>query len=252
MLRVKVLFLGPAKDFADAESVSLELAEGATVADLRGVLAGQYEGLRGALKSIRFAVNETFASDETVLHAGDEVALIPPVSGGQDVGPSLRSINNVPSTTDETTLAELVAEPIPVKRVRDFVTGDPKLGGIVTFEGVTRRELDPQHGAIVQLCYEAYEDMARRQLERLALEAKRRWSAGRVAIIHRTGSVPPGETSVMISVACAHRAEAFDACRWLIDTLKKDVPIWKKDVFEDGYVRWVNDDRITEHRARAR
>lgn len=240
MLRVNVLFLGPAKDFADAESVSLELAEGATVTDLRGVLAEQYEGLRGALKSIRFAVNETFATDDTVLHAGDEVALIPPVSGGQEVGPSLRPVNNVPSTTDESILAEFVAGPISVKRVRDFVTGDTKLGGIVAFEGVTRRDLDPQHGAIVRLCYEAYKDMARQQLEHLAREAKRRWSAGRVAIIHRTGNVPPGEASVMIAVACEHRAEAFDACRWLIDTLKKDVPIWKKDVFEDGYVRWVN------------
>lgn len=240
MLRVNVLFLGPAQDFADTESVSLDLTEGATVAELRGVLAEQYEGLRGALKTIRFAVNETFASDDTVLHSGDEVALIPPVSGGQDVGPTLPSVNKVSSATDGGTLTELVADSIPVQRVRDFVTGDPKLGGIVTFEGVTRRELDAQHGAIVELCYEAYEEMARRQLERLALEAKRRWSAGRVAIIHRTGSVPPGEASVMIAVACAHRAEAFDACRWLIDTLKKDVPIWKKDVFEDGYVRWVN------------
>ncbi len=240
VLRINVLFLGPAKNFAGAENVSLEIADAATVADLRTLLAERYEGLRRALGTIRFAVNEEFASDETVLQVGDEVALIPPVSGGQDVEPTFRSLNDAHSTNDEGILVELRPHPIPAERVRSFVMGDHRLGGIVTFEGATRREPDAKHGAIVRLDYEAYGAMARRQLERLAVEAKRRWSAGRVAIIHRTGSVPPGEVSVMIAVACGHRAEAFAACRWLIDTLKKEVPIWKEEVFEDGHVRRVN------------
>jgi len=137
------------------------------------------------------------------------------------------------------TWIDLVRGPIGTAAVREFVGGDSALGGIVVFEGVTRSENDPQHGALRRLEYEAYESMARRQLEQLAVEAADRFGAGRTAIVHRLGPVQPGETSVIIAVACGHRAEAFDACRWLIDALKKDVPIWKKDVFEDGTVRWV-------------
>lgn len=156
------------------------------------------------------------------------------------MGPTFKSTNDVIFSDEQGILVDLLPDPIPVERVRGFVTGDHNLGGIVTFERATRRELDASHGAIVRLEYEAFEGMARRQLERLAVEAKKRWSAGRVAIVHRTGAVPPGAVSVMIAVACGHRAEAFEACRWLIDTLKSEVPIWKKDVFEDGHVRWVN------------
>jgi len=136
-------------------------------------------------------------------------------------------------------LVELTREPIDGERVRAFIGGDPALGGIVTFEGVTRSERDSVHGDLVRLEYEAYETMARRQLEQLADEAFRRWKCGKIAIVHRIGPVKPAEASVIIAVACGHRAEAFEACRWLIDTLKKDVPIWKKDVFADGFVRWV-------------
>ncbi len=137
---------------------------------------------------------------------------------------------------------DLLSGPIPISRVREFVGGDPALGGIVVFEGVTRAEADPQHGALQRLDYEAYDAMARGRLEGIAKQAVDRFGAKRVAIVHRLGSVRPGETSVVIAVACGHRAEAFDACRWLIDTLKRDVPIWKKDVFEDGFVRWVEPD----------
>ena len=134
---------------------------------------------------------------------------------------------------------ELVAGPIPHAAVRGFIGDAAALGGIVTFEGVTRADTDPQHGRLVRLDYEAYDSMAKRHLERLANQAAERFGAGRIAIIHRLGPVAPGETSLAVAVACRHRAEAFDACRWLIDALKKDVPIWKKDVFEDGSVRWV-------------
>jgi molybdopterin synthase catalytic subunit len=134
---------------------------------------------------------------------------------------------------------ELVSGPIRTDDVRARLAGDSNLGGIVTFEGVTRADLDPEHGPVVRLEYEAYSEMAQRQLERLAEQAQSRWSLGRVVIIHRLGAVSPGEASVVIGVAAGHRAEAFEACRWLIDTLKKDVPIWKKDVYADGFTRWV-------------
>lgn len=225
MIDVHVLFLGPAKDLANDETASFELPDGAVVSELRRVLVDRFPALGRAMDSIRFAVNEEFANDETVLEAGDEVALVPPVSGG---------------TGGNGMLIDLVRDPISAELVRQFVSGDVTLGGITTFEGVTRGEDDPDHGKLSHLNYEAYESMARRQLDRLATEAKKRWSAGRVAIVHRLGTVRPGEVSVIIAVACEHRAESFDACRWLIDTIKKNVPIWKKDVFADGYTRWVD------------
>jgi len=134
---------------------------------------------------------------------------------------------------------ELVDGPIDSARVRSFVWGDPSLGGIVCFEGVTRGETDLAHGKLAHLQYEAHATMAERQMQALAHQALSKFGAGRVAIVHRIGTVAPAETSVAIAVACTHRAEAFETCRWIIDTLKKDVPIWKKDVFEDGFVRWV-------------
>jgi molybdopterin synthase catalytic subunit len=139
------------------------------------------------------------------------------------------------------TWIDLVWGPISTAAVREFVGGDSALGGLVIFEGVTRSESDPDHGGLRRLDYEAYESMARSQLERIANQAAERFGAQRIAIVHRLGPVQPGETSVMIALACKHRGEAFDACRWLIDTLKQDIPIWKKDVFEDGFVRWVKD-----------
>lgn len=224
-MQINVLYLGPAKSLAGVESVSLDLPEAMTVGGLRGVLVERFPALLPAMASIRLAVNEEFADDDRVLKAGDEVALIPPVSGGCD---------------GDTVLVDLVTVPIDAAGVRSFVFGDPTLGGVVIFEGATRHESDAKHGELVRLEYEAYESMARRQLHALADQAVRRWAVGRLAIVHRLGQVPPGEASVMIAVACGHRAESFEACRWLIDTLKKDVPIWKKDVFENGHVRWVD------------
>ena len=162
--------------------------------------------------------------DDLALKDRDEVAVIPPVSGGEG---------------SDRTWVELVDGPIPVARVRAFVTGEPSLGAITTFEGATRNDSHGLHGPVVRLEYEAYRKMEVKQMERLVSEAVNRWSLGRVAMIHRLGSVGPAEISIMIAVACGHREESFVACRWLIDTLKKDVPIWKKDVFADGTVDWV-------------
>lgn len=143
------------------------------------------------------------------------------------------------SSEDQPLWVDLVAEPLSVQGLHEFVSGDPRFGGIVTFAGVTRSDPSREHGNVTCLEYEAYPKMARRQLARLASEAARRWSAGRVAVVHRVGRVPAGDASVVVAVACPHRAEAFEACRWLIDTLKKDVPIWKKDVYADGHTEWA-------------
>jgi len=224
LIRINVLFLGPSRDLAGADSVTLDLAEHATITDVRALLVQRLPRLAPAMRSVRFAINLAFVAEDATVRQGDEVALIPPVSGGAD---------------DKTIWVALVDEAIPAERIRDFVTGDPTCGGIVTFEGATRRERDEQHGLLVRLEYEAYVHMARTQLERLAAEAAARWSLGRVAVLHRLGPIAPADASVMIAVAGRHRAESFEACRWLIDSLKREVPIWKKDVFEDGTVRWV-------------
>lgn len=223
-MQVTVLFFGPAKDITGTDQISLDLSNDATIGALKNKLVQSYPKMDRLMGSVRFAINATFASDDTTLSAGDEVAIIPPVSGGMD----------------DDLLIALTHETIDAAKVRQFVSGDPASGAICTFEGVTRKDPHPQHGAIEFLSYEAYDSMAVQQMRRIATEAKQTWGASRVAILHRLGDVPPGEVSVMMAVACAHRSEAFEACRFLIDTLKKDVPIWKKDVYTDGYTHWVD------------
>jgi len=141
--------------------------------------------------------------------------------------------------SDQAVFVDVVSGPIDIAAVRSHVCGHDAFGGICTFEGATRADPDRAHGRIVRLEYEADEDMAKAQMQRLADEALARWGPGRIAVAHRIGPVAPGEVSVMIVVACGHRAEAFSACRWLIDMLKRDVPIWKRDVYADGFERWV-------------
>jgi len=223
-MKIDVLMLGPAQDLAGSGRIAVDIPDGATVGTLRVALAKTVPGLERALPAMRFALNDTFAVDDTPVRAGDEVAVIPPVSGG----------SNAPSM-----LVELVSSPIASADVIAFVGGNECCGAIAAFIGTTRVEHDDTHGPLVRLDYEAYDRMAEGQMRALAAQAMDRWSLARVALVHRVGSVPPGEASVVIAVASGHRAESFDACRWLIDTLKQEVPIWKKDVFADEFVRWV-------------
>jgi molybdopterin synthase catalytic subunit len=141
---------------------------------------------------------------------------------------------------------ELIDGALPLEKLPHFVCGDAALGGIASFYGATRGENDAEHGELTRLDYEAYSEMALNQMRGLVGTAEAKWGAGRVAMLHRLGPVGVGEISVAIAVATPHRAEAFEACRWLIDSLKRDVPIWKKDVFADGFTRWVNPGRHSE------
>lgn len=222
-MNITVTFFGPAREFAENGRAVVALPDGATTLELRAALGAQVPRLTQLLRVSRLALNNEFIADDRRLVDGDVVSVIPPVSGG----------------APPATWVELSAHPITAAAAIEFVSGDPGLGGIVLFEGVTRRELDASHGALSHLAYEAHAEMARSQMQRLADEAMDRWRLGRVAIVHRIGEVPPAAPSVIIAVAAGHRAEAFEACRWLIDTLKADVAIWKKDIFEDGFARWV-------------
>lgn len=222
-ITITVLFPGPAREWAQTDQAPLQLPTGSTLKALRSELERRFPALRKVGRSARIAVNDAFADDSTVLRNGDEIALIAPVSGGAE---------------DTQVLVELTRAPIDEPRVSAFVHGNPELGGIVAFAGVTRGEADQRHGALTHLHYQAHESMAVKQMNRLAARARADWSADRIAMVHRLGDVPVAEISIYIAVACGHRAEAFAACRYLIDQVKQDVPIWKKDVFADGFERW--------------
>ena len=166
--------------------------------------------------SIAVAVNREYVDRSRQLTDGDELALLPPVSGGS-AQPLVAITHNV----------------IDTQAILNFVR-HPHDGAIAIFDGIVR---DNTRGRKTRfLVYESYEDMALNQMQQIAAEARQRFPIHEVAIVHRLGKLEIGESSVLIAVCSAHRGAAFDACRWLIDTLKKTVPIWKQEHFEDGVV----------------
>jgi molybdopterin synthase catalytic subunit/molybdopterin converting factor small subunit len=163
------------------------------------------------------AINGAYADRDTILHEGDEVAFLPPVSGGTD-------------------RCRLTEQPIDLAALEAEVNA-ARHGAIVTFVGVVR-ETSPTGKAVEYLEYEAFPGMAQTEMERIAATVETRWPDASIVIVHRVGRLAIGDASVAIAVATPHRAEAFEACRFAIDTLKQTVPIWKKEVFPDGS-QWV-------------
>jgi molybdopterin converting factor subunit 1 len=213
-MRVRVLFFGVLKDLAGKSSDRIELRDGAKVADALAHYRSEIPRMKESLASLAVAVNQQYAGPETVLKADDEVALLPPVSGGSG-------------------RASIVREPIDTEGVLKRIKRGED-GAAVVFEGVVRNETRGRK--TLYLDYEAYEQMALDQMEGLAEQALMQFEVRDVALVHRLGRLEISETSVLIVAASAHRAAAFDCCRWLIDTLKRTVPIWKKEYFEDGAV----------------
>jgi molybdopterin converting factor subunit 1 len=223
---VRVLFFGMLKEFVGKPSSTLDLADGATVRDLLGSCAMEFPRLKSSIASLAVAVNQEYASLAWVLKSDDEVALLPPVSGGsqaEEPDEKKLKVTIVRSAID----TEVILS--SMKRGED--------GAAVVFEGVVRNQTRGRK--TLYLDYEAYEAMALRQMKGLAEQALGQFQIREVALVHRLGRLQIGETSVLIVVVSAHRAAAFDACRWLIDTLKRTVPIWKKEYFEDGAV-WAD------------
>jgi len=220
-MRVRVLFFGMLRDSVGKSFEVVELQSGASVRELLAHCESRFAALRSVLPSVALAVNQQYAGPDTILQPDDEVALLPPVSGGSADSPHHVSI---------------VREPIDSANVLTRLKRGED-GAAVVFEGVVRNQT---HGRqTLYLDYEAYEGMALQQLESLATQAIEKFQIRDVAVVHRLGRLEVGEISVLIVVASAHRAPAFDACRWLIDTLKRTVPIWKKEYFEDGSV-WAD------------
>lgn len=143
------------------------------------------------------------------------------------------------SSPDSTDWIQITPHALPAEAVIQFVTS-PAAGGIDLFLGTTRAEHNSTGKSLLALDYEAYEQMAIDQLRQLARDVRGRYPVIKLAILHRTGRVELGEASVIMAVSTPHRAQAFDACRWLIDALKKDVAIWKKEVWDDGSSTWVH------------
>jgi molybdopterin synthase catalytic subunit len=224
-MRVSIIIFGILKDWLGNGASAVELPEGASVGDLLTVL-GQREP-RPPLEGIAVSVNAEYASSSQTLHEGDEVALLPPVSGGAPRAPRLCASDHGIGT------ASLTREPIDADRIVAAAKAGAD-GAVVVFDGIVRNH--SRGRKTLYLDYEAYEEMALKQLEELARQARERFGVRHLTVAHRLGRIEIGETSVLIVVSSAHRAQAFDACRWLIDTLKQTVPIWKKETFADGAV----------------
>jgi len=216
-MRIVVRYFAAARERAGQEQESLELPEGATVAGLLALLAARHAELAPLLPRLRVAVNQEFAELNQPLAEGAEAALIPPVAGGADL-PRVR----------------ISAEPLSLDLVVEAVRARG-LGGIACFVGMVREQSRGKR--VLRLEYEAYAQMAEKVLAQITETARARFGA-RVAIHHRVGTLEVGETAVVIAAAAEHRAEAFDACRFAIEELKHEAPIWKKELTDDGAV-WV-------------
>jgi molybdopterin synthase catalytic subunit len=203
------------RERAGRDSLEIEVAEGATVAEAIRALAAVSEPLAETLDAmpVVMAVNRSYVSEEATLSAGDELALIPPVSGGEKMRPHVR----------------VTAEPLSADRLNTLVA-TPHTGAIVTFQGTTRD--------VERLDYEAYEPMAEERIAAILADVLARHEIEGAAAEHRIGSVPLGEPSVIVAIAAAHRGPAFAAAREAIDRIKAEAPIWKREI-EAERAEWV-------------
>ena len=231
-MQVRVLYLGMLKDLAGREREVVQVSDGARLSDLYEQLCQRVSKLQDFRNAIALSINYEYSDGATVLQDNDEVALIPPVSGGK-VEEDSTAEAPLPLISEH---ARLVGEQIKAAAILAAIK-HPEDGAVAVFDGVVRN--NSRGRRTLYLDYTAYEPMALRQMEQLAQQALAIYAVRDVRIVHRLGRLQIGESSVYIVVASAHRSAAFDACRWLIDTLKKTVPIWKKEYFEDGAV-WAD------------
>ncbi|MBW2268429.1 MAG: molybdenum cofactor biosynthesis protein MoaE [Deltaproteobacteria bacterium] len=217
-MQVTVKLFGSVREATGCKELSVELRDGTTLGELREELARDYAIFAELGERLAAAINFDVAAFETGLVDGDEVAFLPPVAGG----------------AGRCVLSEAPLDPATVvARVSSHGNG-----GLVTFSGAVRDHARGQE--IRHLEYEAYPGMAEREMEKICHEAETRWPGACVAISHRVGRLEVGELAVVVAAAAPHRAEAFEAARFAIDTLKQTVPIWKKE-FAEGGDYWVDD-----------
>ena len=216
------------KEIAGGGEQRLTLADGARLADALAQCEAKWPKLADHLPATATAINQEFAALESSLKDGDEIALLPPVSGG--------------APSEDEPFVRIQRERILPHEIVPKLER-PEDGAIVIFDGVVRNHSRGRETRYLE--YEAYEPMALMQMRELAVEARKKFAIRDVAIVHQLGRLEVGESSVLIAVYSAHRAAAFEACRWVIDTLKKTVPIWKKEFFADGAV-WADGEAFPE------
>ena len=219
-VNIRVLFFGAARDAVEANELDLAVAAPATVSSAFQSLKTRFSMLERFGRSLLFAVNQEYATPDTQLKENDELAVFPPVSGGSH------------------DFFELTTEPIDVGEVARRVVL-PECGATVTLDGYAREWTKGKH--TLYLVYEAYDAMAFTEMQRLGAEAHKQFDIAHLGIVHRTGRIEIGETSVVIAASAPHRRAAFQACEWAIKELKRTVPIWKKEIFEGGE-QWVDAD----------
>ena len=251
-VRVRVRLFARQRELAGTREVSLDLAAGATVEDAWSAVAARFPAIASGRPFVRFARNGDYAEAGATLADGDEVACIPPISGGADAG-------NAADDDPVIRRFELHAEPFPASLAHDLAdaVATPADGAVVTFEGRTRSTAGtPAPGeeaeaarhaghAVQSLEYEALEPMVRRVWDQIADDVVARFGVRRLAIAHRTGDVPLGEASVIVVAAAPHRDAAFAAAHHAMDETKARAPIWKAERFADGHV-WIGEPARTE------
>jgi molybdopterin synthase catalytic subunit len=222
-IAVRARLFARLREQAGTDAESVELPTGSKVSDVYEALRRFHPALEPDRSSVRAALNQEFVDWDAAVADGDEVAFIPPVSGGAH-GAGV--------------LFELTTRPLDARRMETAVA-HKGAGAICTFTGIVR---DSSRGrSVTHLEYEAYAEMATGQMRKIAGEIEERWPEARVAMAHRTGRLEIGEPSVVVSVSSPHRAEAIAACKWGIDRLKESVPIWKKEHAADG-TYWIEGD----------
>src|ERR1700752_4412108 len=221
-ITVHVLFFGAARDAAGHEEINMTLDSPVTVQSAKSKIFSRYPNLQPFGNSLLVAVNQEYAEPDREIQDGDELAMFPPVSGGAD-------------TEAAQDFFELTTDPIDVGSAARRVVL-PQCGATVTLDGYAREWTKGRR--TLYLVYEAYEPMALSEMKIVGQRAHEKFDIAYIGIVHRTGRLDIGETSVVISVGAPHRRAAFEACAWAIRELKRTVPIWKKEVFEDGEV-WV-------------
>jgi molybdopterin synthase catalytic subunit len=220
-IKITALLFGQAREMAGAQSIELVIDQPATVESAFALLKADHPKLAGMERSLMFAINEEYATPGDQLSDNDRLAILPPVSGGESED-----------------IFEITREPIDIASLRArLLEGDS--GAVVIFDGVARNNTKGR--PTLYLEYEGYEEMAIKNLAQIGREAREQWPVNRIGIIHRLGRIEITESSVVICVTSAHRRAAFEACQYAINRLKKIVPIWKKEYFEDGAV-WVENE----------
>jgi len=223
---LRVLFFGQLKEIVGAAEQNFTASDGVSLEDLYASYAGKFPRLAEFRASVAAAINQEYAPWNAKPRAGDEIAFLPPVSGG------LAAFSG--------NILQIIRTRIPAEQIVASLKAAED-GAVAAFEGIVRNH--SRGKSTLYLEYEAYEPMALAKMREIAANMHRDFAIDKLAMIHRLGRLEIGETSILIAVSSAHRAAAFDACRYGIDTLKRLVPIWKKEYFADGAV-WSEGEKI--------